>query len=99
MLGEKLRKLRGRRTQEEIATKLGISRARYSHYENNHVQPDNDLLVKLAEFYEVSTDYLVGRDLTRDLDENSKILLEGFDKISKEDQEYIINLIQRISKV
>lgn len=61
MIGNNLKKLRGKRTQEKVANKLGISRARYSHYENNHVQPDNDLLIRIAEFYEVSTDYLLGK--------------------------------------
>jgi repressor LexA len=64
LIGERLKKLRGKRTQEEISKKIGISRARYSHYENNHVQPDNDLIIKLAEFYEVTTDYLLGKSIT-----------------------------------
>lgn len=61
MLGKRLREQRGSRTQEEIAKMLGISRARYSHYENEHVQPDNDMLQKMADIYDVSVDYLLGR--------------------------------------
>ena len=61
VLGERLREGRGKRTQEEISEQLGISRARYSHYENNHVQPDNDLLQKMADLYLTSVDYLLGR--------------------------------------
>jgi repressor LexA len=64
LIGERLKKLRGKRTQDEVSKKLGISRARYSHYENNHVQPDNDLIIKLSDFYEVSTDYLLGKSIT-----------------------------------
>lgn len=61
MLGKRLVTLRGSRTQQEIADKLGISRARYSHYENNHVEPDNELLQKMADYFDVTTDYLLGR--------------------------------------
>ncbi|WP_019121852.1 helix-turn-helix domain-containing protein [Brevibacillus massiliensis] len=61
MLGERLVKLRGNRTQKQIAEQLGISRARYSHYENNHVQPSNELLKKMSDLYGVSIDYLLGR--------------------------------------
>ncbi|WAA12036.1 helix-turn-helix domain-containing protein [Fervidibacillus halotolerans] len=61
MLGERLIELRGNRTQKDVAQQLGISRARYSHYENNYAQPDYDLLIKIADFYNVSTDYLLGR--------------------------------------
>ncbi|MFC6331587.1 helix-turn-helix domain-containing protein [Paenibacillus septentrionalis] len=61
MLGERLVKLRGKRTQKQIASLLGISRARYSHYENNHVQPSNELLQKMSDLHGVSIDYLLGR--------------------------------------
>ncbi|OES45413.1 helix-turn-helix domain-containing protein [Domibacillus iocasae] len=61
MLGDKLKALRGKRTQEEVANAIGLSRARYSHYENNRVEPDIDILVKIADYYKVSVDYLVGR--------------------------------------
>lgn len=71
MLGERLTLLRGRRTQQEIADKLNISRSRYSHYENEHVQPDNDLLQKMADLFACSVDYLLGRTNKRnpDIDE------------------------------
>ncbi len=61
MMGSRLKNLRGKKTQEEIARKLGISRARYSHYENNRVEPDSELLGKIADIFGVSTDYLLGR--------------------------------------
>lgn len=58
-LGDRLRRLRGKRTQQDIADILGISRARYSHYENNHVEPDHELLKKMSSLYQVTTDYLL----------------------------------------
>lgn len=61
MLGENLKKLRGKRTQEDVAKLLGISRARYSHYENGARQPDFNTLEQLASFYNVTTDFLLGR--------------------------------------
>jgi transcriptional regulator with XRE-family HTH domain len=61
MVGERLKKLRGNMTQEDIAKFLGISRARYSHYENGRSEPDNETLKKLADFFNVTTDYLLGR--------------------------------------
>jgi transcriptional regulator with XRE-family HTH domain len=61
LVGKRLKKLRGNSTQQEIADKLGVSRASYSHYENGHVEPDINLLIKMAELFKVSTDYLLGR--------------------------------------
>lgn len=53
-------------TQQEVADRLGISRANYSHVENNRNEPDNELLVKLANLYKVSTDYLLGKTNIKD---------------------------------
>jgi transcriptional regulator with XRE-family HTH domain len=84
LLGKRLVELRGKRTQQYVANQLGISRSRYSHYENNYVQPDNALLKKMAFFYSVSVDYLL--DIVKD--ESSELeheLLQNLKSISIED--------------
>lgn len=62
MIGKRLILLRGSRTQQEIADALGISRARYSHYENGRNEPDLATLNHMAEFFQVTADYLLGRN-------------------------------------
>lgn len=58
-LGRRLRELRGiDRTQDEVADAVGISRAILSKYENGQTIPGGDIVVKLAGFYGVSTDYI-----------------------------------------
>ncbi|MGA3391267.1 helix-turn-helix domain-containing protein [Lactiplantibacillus pentosus] len=61
-IGRRLKKLRSaqEKTQDEVAKSVGISRARYFHLENDRNEPDNELLKLLANYYEVSTDYLLG---------------------------------------
>lgn len=54
-----LRKDRGLK-QEDVANALNIQRTTYVKYEKNGIQPPNDMVVKLAEFYGVTTDYLFG---------------------------------------
>lgn len=63
MLGDRLKSLRQEtgKTQEMVANALKITRANYSHFENNRNQPDGDTLIALANYYKVSTDYLLGR--------------------------------------
>lgn len=63
MFSKILKSLRIQRnkTQQEIADILGISRQGYAKYENNLGEPDNSTLSKLADYFEVSTDYLLGR--------------------------------------
>ncbi|EAG7265798.1 XRE family transcriptional regulator, partial [Listeria monocytogenes] len=49
------------KTQEDISKILGISRGAYSHIENGRNEPDMETIVKLANIFGVSTDYLLGR--------------------------------------
>lgn len=48
-------------TQVEIAQYLGISQPSYIRYENGSAEPNYDNLVKLADLFDVTTDYLLGR--------------------------------------
>ena len=47
--------------QKELAEILGISQRAYSHYENGTRKIPLDILVTLADYYQCSTDYLLGR--------------------------------------
>lgn len=49
-------------TQNEIAKILGISRAAYTNIENGKREPDFDTLNKLCDIFNVSSDYLLGRN-------------------------------------
>jgi transcriptional regulator with XRE-family HTH domain len=62
-VGSRIAQLRERQkwTQEELASKLGITRAALSHYEKGRREPDHEVLVKLADCFRVSVDFLVGR--------------------------------------
>lgn len=61
-LGERLSMLRyqKRLTQDQVSAKLGIKRARYSSWENNNSEPDIEMIHKLAQFYKVSSDEILG---------------------------------------
>ena len=48
-------------TQKEVAEHLHIKQNTYSQYENGQRQIPLDILIKLADFYNVTLDYLVGR--------------------------------------
>ena len=48
-------------SQKELADALGISQRAYSHYENGTRKIPLDILVTLADYYQCSTDYLLGR--------------------------------------
>ena len=55
-----LRKSRGI-TQRQLANELGISELAVQHYEAQRRKPAYDILLALADFFDISLDYLVGR--------------------------------------
>lgn len=63
-LGEKITHLRKKRglSQEELAITLGVSRQAVSKWETGEAKPDTDKVVALAEYFEVTTDWLL-RDI------------------------------------
>ncbi len=46
-------------SQQDVANYLGITRQAYSNYENGNRDPDNETLLKLAEFFDVTVDTLL----------------------------------------
>ena len=64
MFPEILKRLRinKKRSQQEMADFLGITRQGYGKYENGGSQPSFEMLQKIADYFEVSTDQLFGRD-------------------------------------
>lgn len=61
--GERLKKLRTskRLTQEELGKIVHVSKVSISGYERGERSPDRETLTDLADYFEVSTDYLLGR--------------------------------------
>lgn len=60
---QRLRDLRAREsyTQQELADKANIARSTLAMYEQGHRKPDFEILDTLADFFDVSFDYLLGR--------------------------------------
>ena len=53
-IGRRLRALRGKRTQQEVAKALGITVQALSHWENGNRSPWDDMKVKVAQYYGVN---------------------------------------------
>ena len=60
---QRLRQLRKdhRYTQARVAELLGVTQAGYNRYEAGAREPDLDCVIRIADLYGVSTDYLLGR--------------------------------------
>ena len=102
-----LRKLKGL-TQKEVALAINVSAQSYGYYENWINKPDPETLIKLADFFEVSVDYLIGRAddfgnvnvITNgaELSAPEKTLLECFDKLNIFERESILIQVKALAK-
>lgn len=90
MLGDRLKELREELelTQEELGKRIHVSRQSISSYESEDSEPSLQNLVKLANIFNVSLDYLLCRTKER-FNLNLK---------NKEDKEFIAELINLIEK-
>ena len=55
-------------TQADLAKLLKISDRAVGYYEKGEREPDNETLIKIAEYFKVSVDYLLGRTDIRNAD-------------------------------
>lgn len=91
MLKDQLKKLRLKSgyTQKEMAEKLDIAYQNYQRYENGKVIPRPDMVKKLASLFDVSSDYIQGRD--DGLEQIINIINEN--SPTEEDKRAIVQLI------
>ena len=91
MFGKILRELRKENNlnQSELAKKIGLSASAVGMYEQGRRQPGLELINKIADLFNVSSDFLIGRSNIRKSDdskniaktnENSPYLVQAYDK-------------------
>ncbi|MBR1529453.1 MAG: helix-turn-helix transcriptional regulator [Oscillospiraceae bacterium] len=69
MLATQMKKLRHQKglTQQELADYLHVSKGTVGMWETGRREPDIEILSRLADFYQVSVDYLIGREQISDI--------------------------------
>ncbi|MDE7167893.1 MAG: helix-turn-helix domain-containing protein [Clostridia bacterium] len=90
-------------SQRELAKIMNVSQGTYNNWENENTQPSIEQLIALADFFEVSVDYLIGRtdDMgnavslpNRSLDYAGKLI----NSVDTETQEAIITILKKLQK-
>lgn len=75
MLNDKIKNLRkGKYTQKELADKLNVTQQAVGKWEKGIASPDYDILIQISNIFDVSTDYLLGRDESKYSDIDKKII-------------------------
>lgn len=57
-------------TQQDLANYLSVSRTTITGYETRSREPDYDKLIRLASYFQVSTDYLLGNNISTNQQDN-----------------------------
>lgn len=103
MLGNRIKSLREAKglKQEELAQKVSVSPSAIGMYETNKREPNNEIILKLAEFFNVSTDYLLGKSDIRNpnkIDESKlNVAFEsGYDGLNETNKTLINNIISTL---
>lgn len=96
LFSQRLKELRKekRLKQHEVAKFLNMSLTGYNQYETNGHEPSIQTIIKLAELFNVSIDYLLGYSDNR----NYKELLDLLKNLSAADKHYVVDLIERLGK-
>ena len=100
MLKDKIKTLRKEAglTQKELGEKLNVAANTINGYETGHRTPDYETLIKMADYFSVTTDYLLGHEKQSDKKNNED---EYYKYLEKEYWELIkkLNIIEiKVSK-
>ena len=52
-------------SQQKLADAIGVSQPSINKYENHNIEPEIEILVRMADFFDTSVDYLVGHTAIR----------------------------------
>ena len=102
MIGERIKELRKSKkmSQSELGKFIGVSQTTVTAWENGRAEPSSSYVAKLATFFNVSTDYLLGRDTkednlkTADLADDDTIFTFEGNPIPEQDLEYMKRLLR-----
>lgn len=102
MIGERIKELRKSKkmSQSELGKFIGVSQTTVTAWENGRAEPSSSYVTKLATFFNVSTDYLLGRDpkeddlKTADLADDDTIFTFEGKPIPEQDLEYMKRLLR-----
>lgn len=94
---KELREERGLR-QEDVADRLNMNRANFSHYERGTATPPCDVLCKIADVFNVTTDYILGRESIDIVDDNIRSIVIGYKALAADDQFLINEVIKMMLK-
>ena len=85
-------------SQEDLAKEVNSSRVMIGNYERNTNTPSIDILLKIANAFEVSVDYLVGEGELSTYDKEVLKRINDIEHLPEEDKEHLFYVIDNLIK-
>lgn len=93
-------------TQEGLSNKIGVSRSALSQYEIGSRQPDYDIIKRMADYFDVSIDYLLGNSESQIKESRTGYLSDSqvleaaeiFSRLNKDEQDNLLDFMRRMVK-
>ena len=99
---EELRTLKGL-SQKKLAQELGITQQSICKYENGQGEPTIHALIGIAECFNVSVDYLIGKSNKKGIETDTKIseeeyrVLSAYKRLDKNGREALLEIAETLS--
>ena len=93
-------------SQKQLADAIGVSQQSINKYENHNIEPDIGTLIRIADFFDTSVDYLIGHTTicrkiekvtTYDLSAEESRLVDKFRKLSKKQKACVETVVDSYS--
>lgn len=105
---ERIKRLREKAglSQKALAEKIGVSQQSINKYENHNIEPDIETLIRIADVFDTSVDYLIGHSeidhkieslQTCDLNEEELCLLDRFRPLENRQRQSVLSLLEAFS--
>lgn len=89
-------------SQKQLAEVIGVSQQSINKYENHNIEPDIETLIRIADYFDTSVDYLIGHTSVRrkieethpcDLNSTEQKIIDGYRNLSSKQKDCILTVI------
>jgi len=94
--GQRIKQLRksNHLTQKSLSEQLSVNRDALAKWETDRAYPDINTIKEIANFFNVTTDYLLGRDCDGFEGQLNELLAQNRDFMSKDEKAFLLEMIK-----
>lgn len=94
-------------SQKQLAEAIGVSQQSINKYENHNIEPDIETLIRIADYFNTSVDYLIGHTSVKhkienvtayELNAEESRIVDNYRKLSKKQRSCVVTVIDSYSE-